>query len=199
MQASHYRAEIALAKGDMSRALGACDAGFSALAEAQGGRALPPPAPANGPVSWDFPRILAAQRAFALAALGRDDEALAELAWANGFPTDLPRLRVRWVKRLRSGDWDAAAHFVEAWDPALVLSAREEVLVDLLRFVARPGTRSEPEAARLRAETRRLGDMPQWLEAVAPGLVAAFERTAREIQGAIGAQEGASPPLDGPG
>ncbi len=155
MQAAHFRADIALSKGRMVDALVEVDRALAALAEAQGGRVVPPAPAAEGVVRRDFPRILAAQRSQALAALGRLDEARAELLWANGFPSEMPRFRVRLIDRLAVHDFEGAARLVEGRPADLAPAARDEVLFDMIRFVARPAARGETEAARLRAELRR--------------------------------------------
>lgn len=187
-QAANFEAEIALSRGEPERALAACDRALAALVEAHQGKLAPPaPPPAGTRATWDYPRVLATQRAVALAALGRHDEALAELAWANGLPTELPRLHVRLIKRLRAQHYATAARLLEAREPGLLPSAREEVLFELVRFVGRPAARSEGEAARLRAEMRRIVDLPRWLEMMAPGLDAAFEAAAQGAAGATAA------------
>jgi len=175
-QAAHFRADIALARGAMGDALAETDRALAALAEAQGGRVAPPSPPAaDGAVSWDYPRAVAAQRSLALAALGRLDEARAEIAAANGFPNGLAPLRVRLVERLAVHDFAGAARLCEGCPPDLLLAARDEALFDLIRFVARGAARGEAEAARLRAELRRGGHLLAWIDAVAPGLMAAFD------------------------
>ncbi|MFT3769394.1 MAG: hypothetical protein QM820_28485 [Minicystis sp.] len=192
MQAAHFRAEIAITRGRMAEALTEIDKAFAALAEAQGGKVQEPAKPAADRVMvWDFQRILAAQRALALAALGRGDEARAEIAWANGFPTPLPELRVDLIERLATHDFAAALRVVEGAGPDLVPAAHDEALFDLIRFVARPAARSEGEAARIRADLRRTPYLAAFVAAVAPGLVEAFEAAA--VEGAEGRQIAAVP------
>jgi hypothetical protein len=178
-QAAHFRADIAIVRGAMGEALAETDRALAALAEAQGGRVAPPSPPAaDGTVAWDYPRALASQRSLALAALGRADEARAEIAAANGFPNALAPLRVKLVEKLRVHDFEAAARIVERCPDDVLLGARDEVLFDLIRFVARSAARGEAEAARLRAELRRGGSLLAWIDAVAPGLLNAFEAAA---------------------
>jgi hypothetical protein len=174
--AAHYQAEIAFSRGDAEGALAACDRALAALAAAQGDRK--PLRPPPSPPAWDYVRAVASQRALSLAMLGRHDEALAELDWANGMPTELPGLRVGLVKPLREQQYATAARLFDARDPALLLPIRDELLGDLVRFVARPAARSEHEAARLRAELLRDPGLSRWLAATAPGLEAAFEKAA---------------------
>jgi hypothetical protein len=103
---------------------------------------------------------------------------LAEIEWANGFPTDLLRFQVRLLNRLRAGEYEQAARLAGSRDPDMSLSARDEVLLDLLRFVARPDTRTEGDAALLHTDLARTPGLTRWLDAAAPGLRAAFERAA---------------------
>lgn len=182
--AAHYQAEIALAKGDAGAALAACDRAFAAFAEAQNDGKVRRPAQGVGAAGADYPRILASQRALALAMLGRHDEAAAELAWSNGLLWEVLRLRVGVVKPLHEQDYAAATRMFEARDPAMWMAARDEVLGDLVRFVARPTARSEAEAARLRGELRRDALLTRWLAAMAPALEAAFDEAANEAGGA---------------
>jgi hypothetical protein len=78
-QRAHALAELDLRRGDMNAAIAHCDRSFTDLAEALGGKLTAPVAPAPGKeIGWDLLRLLAAQRAFALAGLGRADEAWAE-------------------------------------------------------------------------------------------------------------------------
>ncbi|APR87171.1 hypothetical protein A7982_12520 [Minicystis rosea] len=191
VHAHHFRADIALCQGRMADALVQVDKAFLALAEAHGGKVAAPQPVAEGVVSWDFPRVLTAQRSQALAVLGRHDEARAELAWANGLPSKLPSFRVRLIEILAGHDYEGAARLVETRPVDLAPAARDEALYDLICFVARPSARSEVEAARLRSDLRRTVTLRPWIEAVAPGLVAAFEAAASE--GADGRQIAATP------
>lgn len=185
VQVAHGRAEIALRSGAMGEALVQCDRAFIALAEVQGGTLVAPVAPAAGAaVAWDMARILAAQRSFALAALGRGDEALAEIAWAQGFPTALAALRVRLLTHLVARDFEAAARVAAARDPAELIPVRDEVLADLAVFVGRARSRTEAESARLSAELRRDPALSRWIDAVAPGLTAAFAGAVVALTGA---------------
>ncbi len=184
-QTAHLRAEVALRRGEMSEALAHCDRAFSLLALFQGGKVRAPVAPARGQKpAWDLHRLIAAQRAFALAALGRGDEAWAEIEWAQGLPEALSIFRVALLGRLVAGDFAGAARVFERREPAMPLPARDEVLGELARFAGRTSARSPAEAARLRAELRHDPDLARWIEAVSPGLAAAFERAAAEVDAA---------------
>jgi hypothetical protein len=178
VQAAHFRAEIALNEGQMAKALAEVDRAFVAMTEALGTRVVSPAPAADGVPGWDFQRVLSAQRATALAALGRGDEARAELLWANGFPSELPRLRVALIERLAVHDFEGAARLVEGCPEDLSPATRDEVLFDLIRFVARAGARGEGEAETLRREVGRQASLRAWLDAVAPGLWPAFETAA---------------------
>lgn len=118
-------------------------------------------------------------RAFALAVVGRTDEAEAELASiARGYP-HYPRalFRVRLVQLVRAGRLaDAAAH-VESVAADLPLSLREELLADLVRAVAAPGGVTRAEAVRLADELAEDEGLRPWILGVAPGVLARFEGT----------------------
>jgi hypothetical protein len=189
-QAAHVLAEAALRRGDPAQALAECERGFLALGEAQGGKLAAPAAPAGGALPpWDLARILAAQRAFALAALGRADEAWAEVEWANGFPNTHTVFRVRVLSCLRARDYEGAARAVEARDASVALPARDEALAEMACFVGRPAARTAESASRLRAELRRDASLGAWVDAMAPKLLRAFERAAAELDaGTAGAR-----------
>ena len=169
--AHHLRAEIATRRGEMSEALAQCDLAFQKLAEAYGTVAQPAEPAPGATIAWDLVRIVTAQRSFALAVLGRDDEARAEIEWARGFPNGLAELRVRLVERLGVHDFEGALAVVEGRERELVLPAREEMLAEILRFAVSPAARGEPEAARIRGELARTPGLERWIEAVAPGLL----------------------------
>jgi hypothetical protein len=178
-QAAHVLAEIALRRGEPAEAVAQCDKAFAALAEAQGGKLVAPvDAVVGEKLDWDFARILAAQRAFALAALNRADEAWAEIEWAKGFPSGLAVFRVLLLTRLRARDYEGAAGAVEARDPAVILPLRDRALAEIARFVGRPASRNAETVARLRAEMCRDPALAPWIDAMAPRLLGAFERAA---------------------
>ncbi len=184
-QAAHFQAKIALRRGEMGEALARCDRAFVVLAQIQGGKVTPPAAPPKGQKpGWDFARVVAADRAYALAGLGRGDEAWAEIAWAQGFPDAFPIHRVALLTRLLADDFAGAARVFEKRDAAMLLPAHDELLGEMARFAGRPAARSVAEAARLRAELRRDPELTKWIEAVTPGLTAAFERAAAETEAA---------------
>jgi hypothetical protein len=181
-QAAQLAAEVALRSGAMTDVLDHCDRAFKALASLQGGTVTTPVAPAAGKEpTWDLARLLTAQRAVALAALGRSDEAWAEIEWAHGFPSGLPVYHVLLVTRLVAEDYEGAARAVESRMPVALLP-RDETLAELTCFVGRPETRTAANAARLRAELRRNPALRRWVEARGPKLQAAFERAAAEVE-----------------
>lgn len=120
-----------------------------------------------------IPSILAL-RAVSLAALGRDDEARAELGtilrehrdWANTALTDF---RVRLILAVKGGDREAARAIARGRTAELPLPMRDDVLCDLV--LATSGDPfSNDDRERLAGE---LDDDPRlraWVDAVAPGL-----------------------------
>ncbi len=132
----------------------------------------------------DIPRSVAALRAFALASLGRADEAWAEIAWAKGFPSPAPIFWVQLLARLAARDLEGAADIIAARDPVIGLRWREELLASLVLFVAHADVRSEAEAARLRGELRWARSLAPWVDAIAPGVVESFKQAAAEMEAA---------------
>jgi hypothetical protein len=119
-----------------------------------------------------------AARSFALAALGRPDEADAELA---ALPPMYPHrgravFRVRLAQLLGRNDLVSASAWVEGHAADLPLSVREELLADLARAVASPETAGLGELDRLREELRNAANR-RWIQAIAPRLLGAFEGT----------------------
>ncbi len=116
-------------------------------------------------------------RAFALAVLGRAEEADAELASISGGYPHYPRAlyRVRLVQELRAGRLAAAAAHVEALSGDLPLSLREELLSDLVRAIASPSGVTHAEAVRLADELASDEGSRAWIAAVAPGVLTAFD------------------------
>ena len=114
-----------------------------------------------------------------LAACGRSDEADAELASLGPTYPHHARavFRVRLVQMLRSKDIAGAARWVEQGAADLPLSVREELLADVVRAAAAPQKAGAGEIERLKDELRRSPERRRWLDLVAPGVVAAFERS----------------------
>jgi hypothetical protein len=174
--AQHYLAAIALTEGDAEQALEAATSGIRALTVVHRGTLPRPIAAKSGEAPpWTYERALAGQRAHALAALGRIDEARAEIAWANGFPGPGTAFLVELEGALASGDFEAAATLVESAPRALVPSADEEVLFDLVRYVARPEAR-DIDAGWILRELAKSPRLRRRTEAFAPGLIARFEQ-----------------------
>lgn len=131
---------------------------------------------------------LTARRAFALAMLGRVDEASAELETLSRM--QYPMLgRDMFVVRLlslvrpalsKSASLAEAARWVEQGAADLPLGLREELLADLVRATAAPEAAGLGEIARLKDELRSYPQNKRWIEIVAPGLIARFEGAGEE-------------------
>ena len=173
VQACHVRSTIALDRGDMAQVLVECQEGLKALTAARR-RLTTMPAPGEGPSEFDFSRRFAGDRAVALAALGRVDEARAELAWAGEVPGRAQAFRVELFGHLQRGDWSAALLAANAHDPKLPMFFRDEVVVEVLRFVARSEGRDGAEGLATRTELTR-ADTVNYLRNAAPALLHAFE------------------------
>jgi hypothetical protein len=183
MHAHHVLAEGALRRGAAAEAVEHCDRAFEALAQANQGKLVAPVAPPSGTLpAWDWSRLLSAQRATALAALGREDEAWAEIAWANGFATTLPIFSVRFFSSLHRGDYAAAAEAILARDPDVPLRDRDARLAAMAYFVGRPGARTMDAATQVRLDLRRDKGLGPFIDAVAPGLLLAFNVASAETE-----------------
>jgi hypothetical protein len=172
-----HLARAAERRADFAEALRRCDQGIAAVTAQPALRAL---------ASQILLPDLAAERAVVLAALGREAEAHAEIAVvADSFPAHpyLARgeLRVALLGAARRGDVGAAARVAEgAGEATLPLS--EETLADLARAAAHPESAGPGESARLRELLRQDADLRRFLEAVAPAVLAAFERAERDAE-----------------
>jgi tetratricopeptide (TPR) repeat protein len=167
-QAIMLLATAAERRGDLPAALRLCDEGLvilgvddQAMAQALG---------------LLLPGLLA-ERAFLLAALGKNADADAQL---DNLAARCPsyaflattRHRVALCAAAKRGDFADAARLVDrAGD--LYLDPRDELLGDLASAVAAPDATEEGEIARLAAELRDEASR-RWIEAVAPELPAAF-------------------------
>ncbi|HRI71684.1 MAG TPA: hypothetical protein PK156_45945, partial [Polyangium sp.] len=121
---------------------------------------------------------LMSERAFVLAALDRHDEAEAELAQ---LPPAYPYrsralLRVRLVSLVRRGDLAAAAKLASETHLDLPLSARDELLSDVIRAVDKPEALGAGELPRIRRQLRAVEALRPWLTTVAPSALTALER-----------------------
>jgi hypothetical protein len=159
-------AQIAERRGLLDDALAQCDLGLAALHTA---------ALRAATSESTYPALLG-QRAFVLAALGRDEDAGAELAAlpATYLLAEAVRRRVELVRLVRRGAFDEARRVVDAASPDLGSSRRDELLMDLVRAAA--GGAGAAEDQRLDEELRGYAEGRRWLEAVAPPALAAFTR-----------------------
>ncbi len=125
---------------------------------------------------------LMSQRAFVLAAMGRHDEADAELAeLAPVYPyRSRALLRVRLVSLARRGDLEAAAKLATETNLDLPLTARDEMLANVACAVAKPETLSAGELPRIRRELQMVASLRPWLSAVAPKALTELERLSEE-------------------
>jgi hypothetical protein len=127
---------------------------------------------------------LLAQHCYALAALGRGDQALGELAsLARDFPRyaflSRSQLTVRMIVALRSGRLDEARAVARERTLDLPLTVRDETLADALVATEE---RAPEELARLERELREDGPLAAWMDRVAPDLVREVRRLALETR-----------------
>ncbi|WP_438043767.1 hypothetical protein [Sorangium sp. So ce128] len=163
-------AELSDRQGELLAALAACEAGLARL-NTDAARAMA--------ADILLPALLA-ERAFVFAAMGRSADARAEMAllaerYASYPFLERARLRVALALRTREGDIAGAARLTER-DADLPLNARDELLADVCRAAASPGTAGAGEVERLREELRLDAASRRWLSAIAPAALAAFER-----------------------
>jgi hypothetical protein len=119
---------------------------------------------------------LTGARAYLLAAMGRDDEAAAELTqippdYIHHEPT---RFSVRLIALVVRGDIEGAARLVEATPPELPIGSRDELVRDLVCAVSSSSGVGAAEIVRLRDELREDEESRRWIEQVAPELLARF-------------------------
>jgi hypothetical protein len=164
-QAHLHVARVAERRGDFDAALRASERGLGRLTE-----------PQTRAAANTLPMDLAAERALALAALDRSDEAHATIASLAGtYPSRLRAgFRVRLVELVRTGKLAEAKRWAEAYQTDLPLSVREELLADLARAVAAPAEIGPAEVRRLSDELA-LPESRAWVSRVAPSLLASFE------------------------
>lgn len=127
---------------------------------------------------------LTGARAYLLAAMGRVDEAVAELARIppDYLLLDRTRFAVQLVALLARGDVDGAGRLVEATPQELSIGPRDELLRDLVRASTAPGGAGSAEIARLRDELRDDEESRRWIEQVAPALLARFDQVTGPIE-----------------
>ncbi|MDI3288396.1 hypothetical protein [Polyangium sp. 15x6] len=125
---------------------------------------------------------LISERAFLLAAMDRHAEAEAELA---SLPSTYAYrssslFRVRLLSCVRQADRKGAAEIAAQAGLDLMLSGRDELLVDTVRAAANPETAGAGEIPRIKRELRTHAPLRRWMETFAPDAVAALDRTAEE-------------------
>lgn len=145
------------------QALAHADAAFAAVAHLR------------GRVAGEFHGMMSEARAAALAALGRGAEARGELTtWTPDFSRRTAgAIAVELLAAVREGDLDAADAIASRANDEISIDVRTEALRDLLR--ARRGVIGLVDRERL-AEDVRQPKLRAFLEAVAPPLLADFER-----------------------
>jgi hypothetical protein len=126
-----------------------------------------------------FPGLVS-QRAYALAALGRATDADAEVealarACPGYFALPAARLVVGLMNRAHQGDVRGAAGLAEQLGD-LPIGARDELVADLARAANDPEAAGPGEIERLAEELAVDREARGWIERVAPGVLAAFER-----------------------
>lgn len=169
-QAQLELAQLAERRGDFAAVLRASDLGLGRLGD-----------PATRAASGTLVPDLVAERALALVAHGREEEAHAELVGLDGFAYPHRAravFRVRLAALARRGDVANAARFADEFQTDLPLSVREEVLADLVRAAAHPDRLGAAEAQRVRDELAEAG-MRGWIAAVAPAALELFEASLR--------------------
>jgi hypothetical protein len=169
-QAELLRSAVADRRGQLAQGIAHIDAGRARL------RTEALRAAASGMLA---PSLTGA-RAYLLAAMGRADEAAAELAQIppDYLLHDRTRFAVQLVALLACGDVDGAGRLVDATSPDISIGPRDELLRDLVRAATAPSGAGSLEIARLRAELREDDESRRWIEQVAPALIARFDQAA---------------------
>lgn len=166
-QADLALSTIAEMKGDLALALEHCERGLGRLSH-YGSRIA---------AADLLAPELGAQRAFLLTAMDRHEEASQEIAaLPEGFAFR-PRavFRVEVLRRVRVEGMASAADYIGGGVVDRILSARDELLSDVVRATARPELAGPGEIARLRDELRSPSRSRVWLGQVAPKLLEAFD------------------------
>ncbi len=122
---------------------------------------------------------LISERAFLLAAMDRHAEAEAELAsLPPAYPYKSRALfRVRLLSHVRQGDLKGAADLAARAGLDLPLSARDELLADVVRAATSPETAGAGEIPRIKRELRTAAPLRRWMETFAPTALAALDHT----------------------
>ncbi len=163
----YHLATIANRRGAFKEVVERCDAAISRL------KRLPDR-------SWVFGQVWASiigERAFALAALGRVEDATGELAKIprGSVFRERDELRVRLVCLVRGDAFEAAARLVSSAPMDLPLSLRDELLRDLVRAAATEAVVGAVEVMRLAEEMGAHEEHRMWIDIVAPSLRDRFE------------------------
>jgi tetratricopeptide (TPR) repeat protein len=171
-QAHLQLARIASRRADFEQAIRRCDEAIGRLGVQPGMRELASPIL--------LPDLLA-ERAYALAAVSKHDEARAEMeVIRTSFPSYPFRasaeVRIALMERIRRDDLDGAARVADERHDDVPLPLRDETLADLARILARVDAGHEVERARIVRELRADGDLRAFVESVAPDLLARFSR-----------------------
>jgi hypothetical protein len=154
-------AAVAERSADFARSIEECDLAIAKVSSspAAGANLLP---------------ALLATRGVALAATGRAEEALAELAsLVSDHPSSahlaLTDFRIRLLVAVHAGDLDEARRVAAQRTAELPVPLRDDLLADLVVAVGPRGL-PEGERERLDAELRDDATARAWIDAVAPGL-----------------------------
>jgi hypothetical protein len=155
------------------------------------------PSGLRGAASVTLTPAMVACRGAALAAVGRTDEALAELdaiakqhaAWSSRAVAEV---RIRLLAAVRRGDLETARAVARGVAPELPMSLRDEVLADLVLATAPDGS-SREEQERLDAELRDDASLRTWIDAVAPGM---RDELARRVAGGVRVAREADEPAE---
>lgn len=180
-QAWLLRVAIADRRGQLAQGIAHVDAGRARL-RTEGARAA-----AAGMLA----PALTGARAYLLAAMGRVDEAAAELARIppDYLLLDRTRFAVQLAALLARGDVDGAGRLVEATPQELSIGPRDELLRDLVRAATAPSGAGSAEIARLRDELRDDEESRRWIEQVTPALLARFDQVTGPIDDDAGSHE----------
>lgn len=170
-QAHGALARLALRAGRFQEALNLINVGLGKLGKTQRAAAS----------DWVLPDLLS-DRAAILAALGRVDDGRAELSLIADTYTSYPfmarsELRVTLMEAASRGDIATAASLDQAAD--LAISSRDELLIDLARAAANPGSAGAGEVERLKHTLRADPSARAWVERIAPTFIPAFEEATR--------------------
>lgn len=171
-QARLALARLAARRADFAAAFAHADAGIAHLAGRFGRVA------ASDIV---YPELVA-ERAFAMAASGKSEEAAAEVSVLRPpFPfLARTRFRVGLLSLVREGRLDDAARLVAASSQDLPIDPRVELLADLVAAAAPSATPTAAAIERVERELRADPDARKWIEAVAPGLTGAMRAGAEQ-------------------